>query len=125
MSRTGLFIFTFGAMMAWGQAQDTKPSSTDKIDRASAYYHYAMAHMYSEMSLASGGNHRAYLEKAEENYKEAVKDDPQTPPMVTNGFHAVKPLPPSAQIESATPAEIERPLFRFTKSFGTHAKRPN
>jgi len=112
MLRTGLMMFVFGGMMAWAQAQDTTPAptdkvqtqettpnSTDKIDRASAYYHYAMARLYSQMSFASGGNQQDYLDKANENYEEAVKADPQTPPLVINPFHAViylapKPLPP-------------------------------
>ena len=61
---------------AWGQpaARDTKPN----VDRASAYYHYTLAHMYAEMA-ATPGNTREYLNKSIENYKEAIKADPTTP----------------------------------------------
>jgi hypothetical protein len=113
MLRTGLMVFMFGGMIAWAQAQDTTPapadkaqaqdtkaSSTDKIDRASAYYHYALAQFYYEMSFRSGGNQQVYLDKAKDEYEEAVKADPQTPRPVINPFHAVirlapKPVPPA------------------------------
>jgi hypothetical protein len=121
MLRTGLIVFMFGAMMAWAQAQDTTPapadkvqaqdtkaSSTDKIDRASAYYHYALAQFYYEMGFRSGANQQVYLDKAREEYKEAVKADPQAP-RLTNPFHppplglAPKPLPPAPK--SSPPPE--------------------
>ena len=112
MFRTALMMFVFGGMMAWAQAQDTTPAPTDKVpaqdttpastdnvDRASAYYHYALAQYYSDMSLAPGGNKQVYLDKAKENYEEAVKADPQVPRPVITPFHMVitlapKPLPP-------------------------------
>ncbi|HEY6346922.1 MAG TPA: hypothetical protein VIY49_35990 [Bryobacteraceae bacterium] len=112
MLRTGLMMVTFGGMMAWAQAQDTTPaptdkvqaqdtnaSSTDKIDRASAYYHYALAQLYYEMSFRSGGNKQVYLDKATEEYKEAAKADPQTPPLrnpfLLSTMPAPKPPPPA------------------------------
>lgn len=49
-----------------------------KIDRASSYYHYALAHMYAELASAYGGR-GGYLDKAIDNYKEAIKADPATP----------------------------------------------
>ena len=95
MLRTSLVTLMFGGIIAWAQAQGTTPAPTDKVDRASAYYNYALAQYYSEMSLASGD--RGYADKAAENYQEAVKADPQTPPLST-GFHTVilhpKPPPP-------------------------------
>jgi hypothetical protein len=120
MLRIGLIVFMFGAMMAWAQAQDTTPapadkvqaqdtkaSSTDKIDRASAYYHYALAQFYYEMGFRSGANQQVYLDKAREEYKEAVKADPQTPRPVISPFHASipppKPLPPAPK--SSPPPE--------------------
>jgi tetratricopeptide (TPR) repeat protein len=51
-------------------------------DKASAYYHYTLAHMYAEMAGSSGNNGAAtrdYVNKALENYKEAIKADPSTP----------------------------------------------
>ena len=44
------------------------------MDHASAYYHYALAHMYAEMAGEPGG--REYIDQALENYKEALKADP-------------------------------------------------
>jgi hypothetical protein len=120
MLRTGSMAFMFGGMMAWAQAQDTAPaptdkvqaqdtkaSSTDKVDRASAYYHYAMAQFYSEMSFRSGGNPQVYLDKAKEEYKEAVKADPQAPPL-RNAFPVSimpAPKPPRPAPRSSPPPE--------------------
>jgi hypothetical protein len=117
MLRTGLMVFMFGGMMAWAQAQDTPPaptdkvqaqdtnaSSADKIDRASAYYHYALAQFYYEMSFRSGGNQKVYLDKASEEYEEALKADPQTPRPVRNPFHASIPPPrPLAPAPKSSP----------------------
>jgi hypothetical protein len=120
MLRTGLMVFMFGGMMAWAQAQDatpaptdkaqaqdTKASSTDKIDRASAYYHYALAQFYYEMSFRSGGNQQVYRDKAKDEYEEAVKADPQTPRPVLNLPAVIKlapkPLPPAPK--SSPPPE--------------------
>jgi tetratricopeptide (TPR) repeat protein len=56
---------------AWGQSN---AASSDKVDHASLYYHYALAHMYAEMAGDAGG--REYIDKAIQNYKEALKADP-------------------------------------------------
>jgi len=48
------------------------------VDRGSAYYHYTLAHMYAELAGAYG-NRADYVNKAVENYKEAIKEDPSTP----------------------------------------------
>jgi len=56
--------------VAFGQAPQEK-----KVDKASAYYHYAVAHMYAELAGAYG-NRNDYLNKAIDNYKEAIKADP-------------------------------------------------
>jgi len=79
MLRTALAMFMIGGMAAWGQAQTSAPGAANKVDRATAYYHYALAHMYAEMAAASGGRNREYVNKAIENYKAAIKADPQTP----------------------------------------------
>src|SRR5947208_16548256 len=77
MNRAVVAILVIGGVAAWGQA----PSDTGtgkNTDHASAYYHYALAHMYAE--LASNTNGRSdYINKAIENYKEAIKADPHTP----------------------------------------------
>src|ERR1039457_462652 len=53
-------------------AQDRKPPETDK---ASAYYHYSLGHLYAELAGAYG-NRGDYFNKAIENYRLAIKDDP-------------------------------------------------
>ena len=79
MLRTALAMFMIGGMAAWGQAQNDSSAGANKVDRATAYYHYTLAHMYAEMAAASGGRSREYMNKSIENYKAAVKADPQTP----------------------------------------------
>jgi tetratricopeptide (TPR) repeat protein len=77
MYKAGWAMIAIGGLTAWGQA----PASTDatpKVDKASAYYHYTVAHMYAELAGAYG-NRGNYLDKAIENYKEAIKADPTTP----------------------------------------------
>ncbi|MGA3186424.1 MAG: tetratricopeptide repeat protein [Bryobacteraceae bacterium] len=46
-------------------------------DRAAAFYHYSLGHMYAD--LASQNGSADYIKKAIENYKLAIKEDPQTP----------------------------------------------
>jgi len=58
-----------GFLTASGQAQT--------VDRAAAYYHYSLGHMYAD--LASQNGSADYIKKAIENYKLAIKEDPQTP----------------------------------------------
>src|SRR5947209_6873063 len=50
-------------------------SSTEKVDRATAYYHYSLAHMYAELA-ATYNNRGDYFTKAIENYRLALKADP-------------------------------------------------
>jgi tetratricopeptide (TPR) repeat protein len=46
-----------------------------KTDKAAAYYHYALGHLYSELA-ASYNNRGDYFNKAIENYRLAMKEDP-------------------------------------------------
>jgi tetratricopeptide (TPR) repeat protein len=57
---------------------DAKPaqSAPRKFDRASAYYHYTMAHMYEEMVTAYGRSDLAT--KATEEYRLAIEADPSS-----------------------------------------------
>lgn len=79
MRRTVFALFIIGGSACWGQAQSDAAGAANKIDRATAYYHYAMAHMYAEKAAASGGPNREYVNKAIEEYKAAIKADPQMP----------------------------------------------
>jgi tetratricopeptide (TPR) repeat protein len=51
-------------------------SSSTKTDRAAAYYHYALGHLYAELSAAYG-NRSEYVENAIENLRAALKADPK------------------------------------------------
>ena len=57
---------------------DSKPvqSSPRKVDKAAAYYHYTMAHMYEEMVTAYGRSDLAT--KATEEYRLAIEADPSS-----------------------------------------------
>ncbi len=48
-----------------------QPSSS----KASAYYHYSLGHLYEELA-AAGGNRGDYINKAIENYRLTIKEDP-------------------------------------------------
>jgi tetratricopeptide (TPR) repeat protein len=58
-------------------AQTQPGAAAPKVDRAAAYYHYTLAHMYAEQA-GMYGNRGDYVNKAIENYKEAIKADPTT-----------------------------------------------
>jgi len=57
---------------------DAKPaqSSPRKVDKAAAYYHYTLAHMYEEMVTAYGRSDLAL--KATEEYRLAIEADPSS-----------------------------------------------
>ena len=74
MFKAALALVAFGGMSAWAQPA---PAAA-QVDRASAYYHYTLAHMYAELAGAYGNSRGDYLNKAIENYKIAIKADPQT-----------------------------------------------
>ncbi len=46
-----------------------------KVDKSAAYYHYALGHLYAELA-ASYNNRGDYFNKAIENYRLAMKEDP-------------------------------------------------
>src|ERR1041385_8681851 len=67
-------ILLLCAGACWGQGNT--PAS--RADQANAYYHYSLGHMYAEMA----GNTTArndYVNLAIENYKAAIKADPNSP----------------------------------------------
>ena len=101
MLRTALATFLVVCIAASGQTQNGATEGVDKVDRASAYYHYALAHMYAEMATASGSRNREYEDKSIENYKAAVKADPQAPPLL-QGLRPFFPL----WIPAARPTRI-------------------
>lgn len=55
----------------------TGAAQPQTADHAAAYYHYSLGHMYADLASINGSPE--YIKKAIENYKLAIKDDPQTP----------------------------------------------
>ncbi len=63
---------------AFGQSSQAAKKGRDDAsqgDKAAAYYHYALGHMYAEMA-ASYNNRGDFFNKAIENYRLAMKADP-------------------------------------------------
>jgi tetratricopeptide (TPR) repeat protein len=83
-----LTVFVSAAAVAQAPAQgssqpesgqpDVRPaqSASRKVDRAAAYYHYTLAHMYEEMITAYGRSDLAT--KATEEYRLAIEADPSS-----------------------------------------------
>jgi tetratricopeptide (TPR) repeat protein len=79
-------LFMLFAVAAAAVAQTTQPASNSeqsdtkpaprKVDKAAAYYHYTMAHMYEEMVTAYGRSDLAA--KATEEYRLAIEADPSS-----------------------------------------------
>src|SRR5678815_2559708 len=78
MLRAVVVLFVIGGISAWSQSQKDAPSGAVKVDKATAYYHYMLAHMYAEMAYAYGIRNPEYAEKVTENLKLAIKADPQS-----------------------------------------------
>ena len=95
MPRTALAMMMMAGVAGW--TQDVTASSGEKaVDRGAAYYHYAMAQVYVEKALRSGERKAEYAAKAAEEYKAAVKADPEAPPLDTSGIKLLliaKPRP--------------------------------
>jgi len=73
------FCFALAAVLApaaFGAAQ-AQPPQQPKPDKAGAYYHAALGHLYAELAAQFGGRGE-YLQKAIENYRQAVQLDPET-----------------------------------------------
>src|SRR6201997_5298124 len=78
-----LFIVLGVATLAAAQTNESKPAASDsdqpaprKVDKAAAYYHYTLAHMYEEMVTAYGRSDLAL--KATEEYRLAIEADPSS-----------------------------------------------
>src|SRR4051812_9675561 len=72
------------APLVYGQAPQDKtagnpnlpaPSKQVSSSKASAYYHYSLGHLYEELAGASS-NKSEYVNKAIENYRLTIKEDP-------------------------------------------------
>jgi tetratricopeptide (TPR) repeat protein len=67
-------ILLLGMGACWGQGN----ASAASADRASAYYHYSLGHMYAELA-GNTTSRNDYVNLAIENYKAALKADPTSP----------------------------------------------
>jgi tetratricopeptide (TPR) repeat protein len=67
-----LSFLTLTALPGFGQTPQQAP-----VDRAAAYYHAALAHMYEELAGSYGGRGE-YVGKAIDNYRLALKADPSS-----------------------------------------------
>jgi len=74
------------APLAFGQAPQDRtaanpnlpaPTKQGSSSKASAYYHYSLGHLYEELAGASS-NKSEYVNKAIENYRLTIKEDPST-----------------------------------------------
>jgi tetratricopeptide (TPR) repeat protein len=83
MTRVLLFCFVLLAAATAGIAQTESsspeakggsPATTRKVDRATAYYHYALAHMYEEQVAVYGRSEM--VGKAIDEYRLAIEADP-------------------------------------------------
>src|SRR5512139_1731414 len=63
------------ALFATIPAQSQSTSAPKAADKASAYYHFTIGHLYAELAGAYG-NRGDYLARAIENYRAAMKADP-------------------------------------------------
>lgn len=57
------------------QSSAAKKPADKPVDKAAAYYHFALGHLYAELA-GTYGNKGDYLSKAIENYRLAMKADP-------------------------------------------------
>jgi tetratricopeptide (TPR) repeat protein len=81
-----LFIFAATAFAQQAPSADSKPADQHparKVDRATAYYHYSLAHMYEEQVAVYGRSDLA--NKAIEEYRLAIDADP-TSEYLTSGL---------------------------------------
>jgi tetratricopeptide (TPR) repeat protein len=75
---TAIACFSLLAGLATAQTATPAPASQTSPaagDKAAAYYHYSLGHLYSELAGAYG-NRGDYFTKAVENYREAMAADP-------------------------------------------------
>jgi|SRR5215469_12110910 len=85
MKRLVFAFFAVLVAMATGAAQTTSPApdtqaspaaASHKVDKAAAYYHYALAHMYEEQVAVYGRSD--LVNKAIDEYRQAIDADPSS-----------------------------------------------
>jgi tetratricopeptide (TPR) repeat protein len=75
MHKAVAVLLLAGGFLCRGQ---NTPVANQGVDHATAYYHYALGHMYAEMAGSYGARGNDYVNQAIQNYKAAIKADPQT-----------------------------------------------
>ncbi len=76
MNISTLVCFLLAALAAPLGAQPQQSARQGAPDRASAYYHAALGHLYAELAAQFGGRGE-YIQKAIESYRLAVQFDPE------------------------------------------------
>ncbi|HZU27805.1 MAG TPA: tetratricopeptide repeat protein [Bryobacteraceae bacterium] len=71
----GACFVLLAGLAAAQNAPTTPPKTGPTPDKASAYYHYSLGHLYSELAGAYG-NRGEYFNKAVDNYRAALAADP-------------------------------------------------
>ena len=73
-----LIFIGIGAAQTTSPTPDTQASSaaSHKVDKAAAYYHYALAHMYEEQVAVYGRSD--LVNKAIDEYRQAIDSDPSS-----------------------------------------------
>lgn len=99
-------LLALATIWATGAAAQTPPGQPPP-NKATAYYHAALGHLYAELAAQYGGRGE-YLAKAIENYRLAMKADPDTPSLAQE---LADLYTQSGQLRSAT-AEFEEAVRR-------------
>lgn len=71
-----LLLLPFCLAAVLPAAQQRSSETVSQPDRATAYYHYTLAHLYQQ--LAAEHMRREYLNRAVEEYQAAIKADPES-----------------------------------------------
>jgi len=72
---TGACFLLLAGLATAQNTTTASPNTATSGDKASAYYHYSLGHLYSELAGAYG-NRGEYFNKAIENYRAAMAADP-------------------------------------------------
>ncbi|MDZ4799237.1 MAG: tetratricopeptide repeat protein [Bryobacteraceae bacterium] len=72
---TAVVLSAFPAVAQTAAPGKKAAPQAEKVDKASAYYHFSLGHLYTELAGAYG-NKGEYLNKAIENYRLAMREDP-------------------------------------------------
>ncbi len=99
--------FLLAASMTTASVQAPQAARAAAPDRAAAYYHAALGHLYAELAAQFGGRGE-YIQKAIENYRLAVQNDPESPALAEE---LAELYVQSGQIRSAV-AEFEEAVRR-------------